>query len=85
MTAIADTQMTDTFTKFVADHNSVKNRLGLANNNGETSNLGAVAIFDGQLNTSLNIAANQRAVAVNLTIPQGITVTVAPGGAFVVL
>jgi hypothetical protein len=85
MAQINDTQMSDTFTKFVTDHNSVKNRLGLGANNGETSELGAIALLDKTLNTSLTIGATKRAIGVDTEIASGVTVTVASGGTFVVL
>ena len=85
MAQINDTVLSDTFTKFVTDHNSVKNRLGLGANNGETSELGAIALFDQQINTSVTIPANKRALGIDTTIPSGVTVTVASGGTFVVL
>jgi hypothetical protein len=83
MTAIADTVLTDKFSKFVTDHNSVKNRLGLNTNNGETSELGAIAFMDKTINTSVTIPTNKGAIGVDTIIPSGINVTV--NGTFVVL
>jgi len=85
MAQINNTAMSDTFTKFVDDHNAVKNRMGLGANNGETTELGAVALMDKTLNTPLTIGATKRAIGVDTEIASGVTVTVQSGGTFVVL
>jgi hypothetical protein len=76
MAQLNNTVLTDTFSKFVDDHNAVKNRLGLGVNNGETTSLGAFAFFDKTINTSVTIGANTGAVGVDTTVPLGVTVTV---------
>jgi hypothetical protein len=76
MAQIDNTVLTDTFSKFVADHNAVKNRLGLGVNNGETTSLGTLALFNRTLNTSVTIDANTGAIGADTVVPLGVTLTV---------
>lgn len=85
MPQINNTAMSDNFTKFVDGHNAVKNRMGLGVHNGETTELGVIALMDKTLNTSITIGETKRAIGVDTEIPNGVTVTVQSGGAFVVL
>jgi hypothetical protein len=83
MTQIADTLLTDRFRKFVDDHNAVKNRMGLSVNNGETTELGALAFMDKTINTSVTVPTNKAAIGVDTSVATGVTVTV--NGTLVIL
>lgn len=85
MAAINDTQLTDTFTTFVNNNNTIKNRLGLGENAGTTSQLGSMAFMDRDITSNITIPANKRAFSIDSVVVDGTTVTVADGASYVVL
>lgn len=85
MAAINDTQLTDTFTTFVNNNNTIKNRLGLGENTGITSQLGAVAFMDKDITANITVPSHKRAFSIDSVVADGVTVTVDNGASYVVL
>lgn len=50
-----------------------------------TTRAGAIAIFDDVLTNNVTIGPNQRGLAVDMTVQNGVTLTVQSGGVMVVL
>jgi len=85
MAAINDTQLTDTFTTFVNNTNTVKNRLGLGENSGTSTQLGAIAFMDKNITENVTIPPTKRALSIDAVVASGVTVTVQEGASYVVL